>query len=248
MKVIRLAVVIFTIILSSLCLNIPAVAATPTLTVTLSPTSGFSAITVTGLINNGTGYYFDTVSVYWDGNQIPTVPSQIFASGSGTFTAIISVATQTSPGDHTVQVTVVGRSSQTTAAPGSITISGTAIFKVINMAGPAGLPGPTGTPGPPGPAGTPGPTGLPGTPGPAGPAGPPGPAGSKGATGDTGPAGPAGAPGPAGPIGPQGPSGEPGKIEAPSQVISGVSILALILSLGCIALFILAKLKKWIFG
>lgn len=65
----------------------------------------------------------------------------------------------------------------------------------VNLIGPQGAPGQTGSPGP---QGEPGPTG------------PPGPQGEKGETGETGPQGPQGIQGPIGPQGEQGTQGEPG--------------------------------------
>jgi hypothetical protein len=96
------------------------------------------------------------------------VPSLIVASTSGTFSAIITVPTQTTPGDHTVTATSV--------LPGGATASIT--FRVIDMIGAKGASGPPGAIGPQGqtgPAGAPGPAGTAGTPGPAGERGPAGP-------------------------------------------------------------------------
>ena len=143
--------------------------------ITLSPTSGFSVITVAG-----TGFYGGEITIYWDDDIIPTVPSPLHGSDTqyGEFTAIISVPTQTVPGEHTV--TAVDR--EDTVAD--------AVFIVVDMTGPQGTPGEpglpgdseSGPPGEPGPAGERGPAGLQGLPGPPGPPGPPGEAGSGGGT------------------------------------------------------------------
>lgn len=140
-------------------------------TITLNPPSGFATTTISGI------NFYGTVRIYWDGQQIPTVPSPI--TSQGYFTAIIAIPTQTVPGNHTVTATVTGD----TAAP----ISAYAVFSVDNM---------TGTTGPAGPAG---PSGSSST----GPTGPQGPQGEKG---DPGPTGPPGLQGPEGPAGPAGTS------------------------------------------
>jgi hypothetical protein len=154
----------------------PALSQTTTpATITLSPTHGIAAITV-----SGTGFY-GTVTITWDGQTtIPTVPSPLVAQGS--FTAIISVPTQTSPGGHVVTATA---SYGATGAP--TPISASASFIVDNMTGPAGPQGPTGPAGsstgiigPTGPQGEPGLQGERGPQGEEGPQGEPGPAGSSG--------------------------------------------------------------------
>lgn len=84
-------------------------------------------------------------------------------------------------------------------------------ISALRRAGIQGLPGPLGSPGPPGirgDIGPRGPQGLPGAQGPAGDAGPQGPAGQQGdpgPKGDPGPQGPAGQNGPQGSAGPTGP-------------------------------------------
>lgn len=129
--------------------------------ITLSPTFGFSAITVTL-----SGFYGGEITIYWDGERIPTVPSPLYSydTQEGEFTAIISVPTQTEPGEYTV----MARDQEGSRA--------TAIFEVIDMTGPPGEPGPPGEQGPPGEptAGEQGPPGEPGPPGPPGETGPPG--------------------------------------------------------------------------
>jgi len=146
--------------------------------ITLSPTSGFSAITITG-----TGFY-GLITIYWDDDSIPTVPSPLYPSDTqqGGFTAIISVPTQTEPGVHTV------------TALDSEGASDDANFTVVDMTGPAGAPG---APGPQGPAGESGATGAPGPQGIPGEQGLPGTTGPQGMPGEQGPPG---APGPAGGI------------------------------------------------
>lgn len=128
--------------------------------ISLSPTSGFSTVTIAG-----SGFYGGEISIYWDGEPIPTVPAPLYANQQGNFTAIISVPTQTDPGEHTV----------TARDQGGTTAS--AIFEVVDMTGPQGPRGEQGPAGEQGSAGEPGPQGEPGPPGEQGPLGPPGPAG-----------------------------------------------------------------------
>lgn len=134
----------------------------------LSPTSGFSTVTIAG-----SGFYDGEISIYWDGEPIPTVPAPLYAT-QGNFTAIISVPTQTDPGEHTV----TARDQQGTTA--------SAIFEVVDMTGPQGPRGEQSPAGEQGPTGEPGAQGEPGPPGPTGEQGPPGlpgPAGEQGAQG-----------------------------------------------------------------
>jgi hypothetical protein len=237
----------------------------------LSPDQGFAATTIIGggfAQSVGQG-----VAIYWDGNQIPTVPISIVVSTVGSFGALISVPTQTAPGNHTV----TARSTNNNAA---------AIFRVVDMRGPQGptgpqgpqgIPGKQGEPGlqgpegphgpigPQGPTGPQGPQGPTGPQGPAGPQGPPGPAGISGtvttlATGGTegsegpeGPAGPTGLqgpPGPEGPAGPPGPEGPPGPAgtSGESGTTSRMSIMAIVLSLIAVGLLLFSKMKNWAFG
>ena len=128
--------------------------------ITLSPTSGFSAITITG-----SGFYGGEITINWDGERIPTVPSPLYSydTQEGRFTAIISVPTQTDPGEHIV----IARDQEGAEAG--------AVFEVVDMTGPQGLPGGQGSPGEQGPRGEqpgeqgpPGEQGSPGEPGPAG--------------------------------------------------------------------------------
>lgn len=192
--------------------------------ITLSPSSGFSAITITGTGFNG------TVTISWDGTPIPTVPSTIVPDPSGNFSAIISVPTQTVPGNHEVKAT----SGQTITTGGdtgkptttTYTYTASAIFEVVDMTGPEG---------------------------PEGPAGPAGENGARGLTGSAGAQGLQGEPGlqgPQGESGEQGPQGEPGEQGAAGAAVAGVtmSIVALVLALVALGLMILGKVKKWIVG
>lgn len=142
--------------------------------ITLSPTSGFSAITITGR------EFYGTITIFWDGTPIPTVPSSVVADQYGNFSAIISVPTQTTAGNHTV---MARGSTMTTVAPPT---QASTIFRVVDMTGPEGPAGPQGATGREGPAG---PTGLPGMQGPAGERGEQGPPGKQGPPGEAGPAG-----------------------------------------------------------
>lgn len=120
--------------------SLTTLAATPT--ITLSPTSGFSAITTAG-----GGFVAATIIVItWDSTLIPTVPSPIVASQSGSFNAIISVPTQITVGDYVIIAI--------STLPGGATASTT--FRVINMTGPQGPPLQAGAVVPQGPAGLPG--------------------------------------------------------------------------------------------
>jgi hypothetical protein len=65
--------------------------------ITLSPTSGFAAVNVTGAGFEGAGI----ITIEWDGTAVPTVPQTINLGGEvDGFTAIIVVPTQTTSGDH----------------------------------------------------------------------------------------------------------------------------------------------------
>jgi hypothetical protein len=188
--------------------------------ITLTPSSGFAATTIVG-----EGFSSGEIHIYWDQEHIPTVPSPLFTTYGyeqeyGYFTAIISVPTQTTPGSH--EVTAMDQEGNWASA----------IFEVIDMTGPQGPTGATGPAGSSGPAGAQGPAGT------AGPAGEPGP---QGPTGEPGPQGPAGEMGPQGPAGEPGPQGEPG----PG---TGISIIAIILSLIALGLAVFSRIKKWVMG
>ncbi len=90
--------------------------------ITLSPTAGFSSITITG-----TGFSaWSGITIYWDGAIIPAI---VNANQEVGFTAIISVPTQTSPEFHTVTA-VDGYESKASAQ-----------FRVVDMTGPPGSAG-----------------------------------------------------------------------------------------------------------
>jgi hypothetical protein len=167
----------------------------------------------------GEGFTGGEIYIYWDQEHIPTVPSPLFS----TYT------TGQIPGYFTAIISI-----PTQANPGSHEVIAKdqegnwagAIFEVIDMTGPQGPAGETGPVGPSGPSGA------------QGSAGPAGPAGEKGAPGPTGEPGPQG---PAGEQGPQGPAGEPG----PG---TGISIIAIILSVIALGLAVFSRIKKWITG
>jgi hypothetical protein len=221
----------------------------------LSPTSGFSVVTLMGKGFLPQNEGLPPIIIFWDNVIIPTVPSPLDQYWTGEFTAIISVPTQTVTGNHTVKA-VLNAGGLT----GNLTAE--ASFTVIDMRGPQGYGGgggmgPIGPSGPTGPAGPAGPTGSTGPQGPAGPAGTSagsgsggggtGPEGPRGLQGPVGLPGPAGAQGPQGAIGPAGATGPEGPAAA-SGAITGISIVALVVALATLALFILNKLKKWIFS
>ncbi len=148
-------------------------------TITLTPSSGTAALTV-----SGSGFLTrasPNVIISWDGIPIPTVPSPLLAP-NGSFTTIITVPSQDAPGAHTV-----------TASTDQGQVSAT--FTVDNRTGASGLRGTTGLPGPIGPQGPSG-------------AAVSGSEGPKGITGDQGPIGPVGDPGEKGPQGDPGPAGD----------------------------------------
>ena len=151
-------------------------AGAPPPSITLSPSSGFSAITV-----SGAGFARGEIFIYWERDRMPTVPVHVYPSDTqaGNFTAIITVPTQTSPGQYEILAT-------------DQVVTASAMFEVVDMTGPQG---------PPGVAGPSGGTGSQGSPGETGPAGEPGPVGPPGEPGTTGEVGPPGPPGEAGPGG-----------------------------------------------
>jgi hypothetical protein len=173
----------------------------------LSPTSGFSAITISGTGFNG------QVTIYWDDVEIPTVPSTIYAYEQTTFTVIISVPTQTEPGLHTI-------TAESASAAGAAVVTASARFMVEDMTGPQG------TPGPQGPAGTP----TEGSVGPQGEQGIQGIQGIQGEKGDTGLQGPMGSPGP------QGEKGDPGPVGTAGTVLSVVAIVISLIAIGLLIL------------
>ena len=114
-----------------------------------------------GLFNKCSEFFGGQITIYWDGEPIPTIPSPLYLHDTqeGGFTAIISIPTQTEPGEHTV----MARDQKGATAR--------AIFTVIDMTGPQGPAGEQGAPGRQGPAGT---QGAPGEQGPRGEQGAPG--------------------------------------------------------------------------
>jgi len=139
----------------------------PESNIVLTPFTGFATTTVAGL-----GFSTNSkITIKWDGSVIPTVPSPLTTDANGTFTAIISVLTQNSPGPHTVNATDESGNWATTT------------FTVVDMTGPQGLKGDKGDKGDTGAQGS------------QGQIGPPGPKGDKGDTGAQGPIGPQGPPG-----------------------------------------------------
>lgn len=136
-----------------------AYAASPS--ISLSPSSGFSSIMV-----YGTGFSpSSSITIYWDGNSIPNIPSPLITNFLGEFTAIINVQNQTDPGFYNV------------TAIDSLGGQASAFFTVVNMTGPEGPKGDTGPQGPEGTSGEKGDTGEQGI------------SGEKGEKGDQGPSG-----------------------------------------------------------
>lgn len=149
--------------------------------ITLVPDTGFASTTIVG-----SGFSSGSrMNITWDGELIPTLPNPLTAT-CDSFTAIISVPTQTEPGPHIVNATDEEGNSAV------------ANFTVVDMTGPQGSEGPQGPQGDTGPKGDAGDTGS------------QGPAGATGATGATGSQGPQG---PAGPQGPQGETGSQSELE-----------------------------------
>jgi hypothetical protein len=115
--------------------------------ISLAPSAGFASTTVVGsrFSNNS------RITITWDGTTTPSIPNLVTTDAAGSFTALISVPTQTTPGTHTVNAT-----------DGSGNWA-TAMFTVVNMTGPqgpAGLQGQQGPKGDTGDTGPPGPAGL----------------------------------------------------------------------------------------
>lgn len=106
-------------------------------TLSLTPNSGFAATTLTGSGFASTS----SVTVTWDNTQIPTVPNTLITDANGNFTALISVLTQTTPGDHTVKA--IDKAGNEASA----------IFTLINMTGSQGSQGQKGETGLQGPSG-----------------------------------------------------------------------------------------------
>ena len=220
-------------------------------TVTLTPDTGFAAVTVAG-----SGYPPDyTVSITWDGQDIPYYSDTALVSASGNFTVIIVVPTQATPGSHTIRATATdlyyyeGDPEWAEAS-----------FEVADMTGPAGLSGPIGPrgeqgqqgeEGPPGEEGLPGEEGPPslvqGPPGISGLEGPPGEEGPQGEPGPQGEQGPPGLPGFRGPQGEPGPQGETGP--SGQQGPAGeLSVAAIITSVGALGWGLFGFIKRLILG
>ena len=131
----------------------------------LVPDAGFAATTIVG----GRFAANSQITITWDGELIPTVPSPLTTDSYGNFTAIITVLTPADPGLHNVTSTDhEGNKADAT-------------FTVIDITGPVGPQGPQGEQGEQGEQG---------------PVGPQGPQGEQGAQGAQGPAGPQGEPAP----------------------------------------------------
>jgi hypothetical protein len=162
-KTTLISILILSTFLTFMLGNVAVVLAAPA--VSLSPSAGFAAVTITGA-----GFPVGTVTVLWDGNVIPTVPAIVYVSDTGSFTAIVTVPTQTVPGQHNVTARVQSPSG----LPYGDTVNASATFLVIDMKGLQGSPGQIGAIGPQGPAGSPGPVGSQGIPGTPGLQGPPG--------------------------------------------------------------------------
>lgn len=133
---------------------------------TLTPQTGFASTTVvgSGFTNNL------TIIITWDGTTIATIPNTVTTDATGSFTALISVPTQTTPGLHPVNATDESG------------IWATAIFTVVDMTGPQGSAGLQGQQGSKGEKGDKGDAGLQGLKGDTGEIGPQGPAGMLGET------------------------------------------------------------------
>ena len=157
--------------------------------ITLTPESGYEATII-----SGEGFFGGEIFIYWEDEQIPTVPSPLYTRDTkdGNFTAIITVPDGTEPGEYVITAVDQER------------FAADAVFTVVEVSVPAGLPG---------------------EPGPAGPAGPTGPEGPTGATGPAGPSGSQGVPGV------EGPPGEPGPGAGISIVAIVLALAALGLTL-----------------
>jgi hypothetical protein len=170
----------------TLVLGLTAVPANAQGQVTLTPSTGFATVMV-----SGSGFLnYGIAQIYWDHSEVPlpTIPTEVWVGptelqpNNNSFSALINVPTPLVTGHHVVTVVVEG----------DIPESVDADFWVVSMMGPTGpmgLQGETGETGPAGPTGATGPAGETGA---TGPVGPPGSIGPTGAKGDTGAAGPAG--------------------------------------------------------
>ena len=168
MKRVSLLVVMTLLLVLTVAGAMPGEVCAQEASITLTPNEGFSVITVSGQGLEG------PVSISWEGKLIPTVPAPLWGDNEGTFTAIITVPTQTKPGRYTV-----------TAARIRGADAATAVFTVVDMTGAAGPAGPAGQAGQAGQAGPAGPEGPRGPAGETGPAGPPGEMGEPGVAGES---------------------------------------------------------------
>ena len=111
--------------------------------IALTPSTGLAATTVVGsrFSNNS------RITISWDGTTMPTIPNALTTDANGSFTALISVPTQTIPGAHTVNATDETGNWNT------------ATFTVVDVTGPQGPKGETGQQGSQGPEGPQGPSG-----------------------------------------------------------------------------------------
>ncbi len=142
---------------------------TPRTNITLTPESGYEATII-----YGEGFFGGEIFIYWEDEQVPTVPSPLYTRDTqdGSFTAIITVPDGTKPGEYVITAIDQER------------FAADAVFTVVEISGSAGL------------SGEPGPAGLSGPQGPEGPTGDPGPAGATGPQGLPGEQGTPGEPGP----------------------------------------------------
>jgi hypothetical protein len=112
-----------------LCLSLSSFPVLCVPSISLSPETGISTVTVEAI-----GFTPSTaVIIYWDDQEIPSIPNNLFTDEDGDFTCIISVYTQTEPGLHEVKAI---------DDEGNIA---TAIFTVINVKGEKGDQGSTGS-------------------------------------------------------------------------------------------------------
>jgi hypothetical protein len=144
--------------------------------ITLVPDTGFASTSIVG-----SGFSCGSrINITWDGELIPALPNPLTVT-CDSFTAIISVPTQTEPGPHIVNATDEEGNSAV------------ANFTVVDMTGPQGPQGDTGPAGATGPQGDTGPAGATGPQGDTGPAGATGPQGPQGETESQGELEPTGA-------------------------------------------------------
>jgi hypothetical protein len=82
-----------------LCLSISSFPVLCAPSISLSPESGISTVTIEAIGFTPSA----ALAIYWDDKEIPTIPNNLFADDNGDFTCIISVYTQTEPGIHEVK-------------------------------------------------------------------------------------------------------------------------------------------------